>query len=104
MDTVTEVLQKVKTEATKFIDHVVKILIAPNGNQSPKNLQSRKLDLSSIKASDKPIDHLKEKQLQNDPAVKLKKAILSANSEQLQKVDQQVKQSLKQQVEDEIEY
>ena len=52
----------------------------------------------------KPIDHLKEKQLQNDPAVKLKKAILSANSEQLQKVDQQVKQSLKQQVEDDIEY
>ena len=104
MDTVTEVLQKVKTEATKFIDHVVKILIAPNGNQSPKNLQSRKLDLSSITASDKPIDHLKEKQLQNDPAVKLKKAILAANSEQLQKVDQQVKNSLKQQVEDDIEY
>ena len=104
MDTVTEVLQKVKTEATKFIDHVVKILIAPNGNQSPKNLQSRELDPSSITASDKPIDHLKEKQLQNDPAVKLKKAILSANSEQLQKVDQQVKQSLKQQVEDDIEY
>ncbi len=104
MDTVTEVLQKVKTEATKFIDHVVKILIASNGNQSPKNLQSRELDPSSITASDKPIDHLKEKQLQNDPAVKLKKAILSANSEQLQKVDQQVKQSLKQQVEDDIEY
>lgn len=104
MDTVTEVLQKVKTEATKFIDHVVKILIAPNGNQSPKNLQSREIDPSSITASDKPIDHLKEKQLQNDPAVKLKKAILSANSEQLQKVDQQVKQSLKQQVEDDIEY
>src|SRR5699024_8824241 len=80
MDTVTEVLQKVKTEATKFIDHVVKILIAPNGDQSPKNLQSRELDPSSITASDKPIDHLKEKQLQNDPAVKLKKAILSANS------------------------
>ena len=91
MDTVTEVLQKVKTEATKFIDHVVKILIAPNGNQSPKNLQSRKLDLSSITASDKPIDHLKEKQLQNDPAVKLKKAILSANNEKTQKVKQQVK-------------
>ena len=104
MDTVTEVLQKVKTEATKFIDHVVKILIAPNGDQSPKNLQNRELDPSSITASDKPIDHLKEKQLQNDPAVKLKKAILSANSEQLQKVDQQVKQSLKQQVEDDIEY
>ena len=104
MDTVTEVLQKVKTEATKFIDHVVKILIAPDGNQSPKNLQSRELDPSSITASDKPIDHLKEQQLQNDPAVKLKKAILSANSEQLQKVNQQIKQSLKQQVEDDIEY
>lgn len=104
MDTVTEVLQKVKTEATKFIDHVVKILIAPNGNQSPKNLQSRKLDLSSITASDKPIDHLKEKQLQNDPAVKLKRAILFANDKQRQKVDKQVKQSLKQQVEDDIEY
>lgn len=98
MDTVTEVLQKVKTEATKFIDHVVKILIAPNGNQSPKNLQSRKLDLSSITASDKPIDHLKEKQLQNDPAVKLKKAILFANSKQLQHVNNQIRNSINKQL------
>ena len=59
MDTVTEVLQKVKTEATKFIDHVVKILIAPNGDQSPKNLQNRELDPSSITASDPQIEHLK---------------------------------------------
>ena len=104
MDTVTEVLQKVKIEATKFIDHVVKILMTPNTNQSPQNLQSRVIDPSSITASKIPIDHLKEKQLQNDPAVKLKQAILTANSEQLQKVDQQVKQSFKTHAEDEMEY
>ena len=104
MDTVTEVLQKVKIEATKFIDHVVKILMTPNTNQSPQNLQSRVIDPSSITASKIPIDHLKEKQLQHDPAVKLKQAILTANSEQLQKVDQQVKQSFKTHAEDEMEY
>ena len=104
MNTATEVLQKVKTEATKFIDHVVKILMAPDTNQSPQNLQSRKIDTSSITASTRRVDHIKEKQLQNNPAVKLKQAILSANDEQRRKIDQQVKQSLKQQVEDDIEY
>lgn len=104
MNTATEVLQKVKTEATKFIDHVVKILMAPDTNQSPQNLQSRKIDTSSITASTRKVDHIKEKQLQNNPAVKLKQAILSANDEQRRKIDQQVKQSLKQQVEDDIEY
>src|SRR5699024_5136590 len=81
MNTATEVLQKVKTEATKFIDHVVKILMAPDTNQSPQNLQSRKIDTSSITASTRKVDHIKEKQLQNNPAVKLKQAILSANDE-----------------------
>lgn len=104
MNTATEVLQKVKTEATRFIDHVVKILMTPDTKQSPQNLQSRGIDPSSITASTKPVDHLKEKQLQNDPAVKLKRAILFANDKQLQKVNQQTKQSLKQQVEDDIEY
>ncbi len=104
MNTATEVLQKVKTEATKFIDQVVKILMAPDTNQSPQNLQSRKIDTSSITASTRRVDHIKEKQLQNNPAVKLKQAILSANDEQRRKIDQQVKQSLKQQVEDDIEY
>lgn len=39
----------------------------------------------------------------NDPIIKLKKAILFATNDQLQKTSQQTKQSLKKQAEDEYE-
>lgn len=98
MDTTIKVLQRIKVEATKFIDHVTSILISPNTNRSLANLQSRKLDTLSITASKIPFDHHKKEQLQNDPAINLKKAILFANSKQLQQVNNQIRNSINKQL------
>lgn len=39
----------------------------------------------------------------NDPIIKLKRALLSATTDQLQKVNEQTKKSIKQQIDDEWE-
>lgn len=105
MDTTTKVLQKIKTEATNFINQITQALTQPTQNQqsNPTSQHSPSLDLSNIKSSDKPFDYRKEQKLMNDPIIKLKKAILFATNDQLQKTSQQTKQSLKKQAEDEYE-
>ena len=105
MDTTTKVLQKIKTEATNFINQITQTLTQPTQNQqsNPTPQHNAHLDTSSIKESDKPFDHRKEQKLMNDPIIKLKKAILFATNDQLQKTSQQTKQSLKKQTEDEYE-
>ena len=105
MDTTTKVLQKIKTEATNFINQITQTLTQPTQNQqsNPTPQYNAHLDTSSIKESDKPFDHRKEQKLMNDPIIKLKKAILFATNDQLQKTSQQTKQSLKKQTEDEYE-
>ena len=105
MDTTTKVLQKIKTEATNFINQITQTLTQPTQNQqsNPTSQHSPSLDLSNIKSSDKPFDYRKEQKLMNDPIIKLKKAILFATNDQLQKTSQQTKQSLKKQAEDEYE-
>ncbi|MQB66500.1 replication protein, partial [Lactobacillus reuteri] len=107
MDTTTKVLQKIKTEATNFINQITQTLTQPHQDQQstiiPTPQHSPYLDLLNIKSSDKPFNHRTEKKLMNDPGIKLKKAILFATNDQLQKTSQQTKQSLKKQAEDEYE-
>ncbi|WCL70511.1 hypothetical protein MWLp12_pA0026 (plasmid) [Lactiplantibacillus plantarum] len=91
-DTVTKVLRRIKIDALSFI------------NQPPKHLQSAKIDPSTIQASKHPFDYKKELQLENNPIIKLKKAILMANNEQLQKANDQTKQSLNKQADNEWEF
>ncbi len=100
MDTATKVLQKIKTEATKFINHITQTLTQPTQNQqsNPTSQHSAYLDPSSIERSDKPFDHRKELKLMNDPAIKLKKAILLATNEQLQRTNQQLKNNITKQL------
>lgn len=102
-DTVTKVLHKIKTDALSFINQITKTLTTPTENQPPKQLHNHYLVLSSIKASKHPVNHQKERQLQKDPIIKLKRAILMANNEQLQKANKQTKQSLNKQVDNEWE-
>ena len=88
-------LQKVKEEALKFVDQITKTLTTPtNPNQPKPNLKSRYLDPSTIQASKHPFDYQREKQLMNklnnDPILKLQKAILFANQKQRQKATQQI--------------
>lgn len=88
-------LQKVKEEALKFVDQITKTLTTPtNPNQPKPNLKSRYLDPSTIQASKHPFDYQREKQLMNklnnDPILKLQKAILFANQKQSQKATQQI--------------
>ena len=96
MDTTTKVLQKIKTEATNFINQITQTLTQPTQNQqsNPAPQHSAYLDPSSIERSDKPFDHRKELKLMNDPAIKLKKAILLATNEQLQRTNQQLKTNI----------
>ena len=107
MDTTTKVLQKIKTEATNFINQITQTLTQPHQDQQstiiPTPQHSPYLDLLNIKSSDKPFNHRTEKKLMNDPGIKLKKAILFATNDQLQKTSQQTKQSLKKQAKDEYE-
>ena len=100
MDTTTKVLQKIKTEATNFINQITQTLTQPTQNQqsNPAPQHSAYLDPSSIERSDKPFDHRKELKLMNDPAIKLKKAILLATNEQLQRTNQQLKNNITKQL------
>lgn len=100
MDTTTKVLQKIKTEATNFINQITQTLTQPTQNQqsNPALQHSAYLDPSSIERSDKPFDHRKELKLMNDPAIKLKKAILLATNEQLQRTNQQLKNNITKQL------
>lgn len=102
LDVTTQVLQKIKTTATNFISQVTKTLLPPS---NPETIESknRKLDPSSISQSLYKPDVKKEIQLMNDPIIKLKRALLSATTDQLQKAKEQTKESLKQQVDDEWE-
>lgn len=100
MNTATKALQKIKDKATDFINQITQTLTTPTDNQQPKHLESRHLDFSTIRPSKHPFNYKREQQLQNDPIIKLKKAILMTNNEQLQKANQITKQSLNKQVED----
>lgn len=100
MDTTTKVLRKIKDKATDFINQIAQTLTTPTDNQQPKHLESRYLDISTIRPSKHPFNYKREQQLQNDPIIKLKRAILMANNEQLQKANQITKQSLNKQVKD----
>jgi hypothetical protein len=106
-DEATKALQKVKTTAMNFINKITRTLLTPTSPKSltPQHLQSRQLDLSkAVRASNHPMDYKKEKQLANDPIIKLQKAILMANTEQLQKANQQTKKALNKQVKNENEW
>lgn len=106
IDTTTKVLQKVKTEALDFIKQITKTLIQPTKSQEDKPIpqHSAGIDPSSIQKSNKPINHRQERKLEQDPIIQLKKALLLANHEQLQKADQQIKQSTSKQVDDEWQF
>lgn len=103
-DTVTKVLRRIKIDALSFINQITETLTTTTDNQPPKHLQSAKIDPSTIQASKHPFDYKKELQLENDPIIKLKKAILMANNEQLQKANDQTKQSLNKQADNEWEF
>ena len=107
MDTATKSLQKIKNKATEFIKQVTKTLTTPStkeSNQPISNLHSAQLDTNSIRPSKHPFDHHKERQLENDPIIKLKKAILLANSQQLQQADKQIKNSITKQIDDDYQF
>ena len=105
-DEATKALQKVKTTAMSFINKITQTLLTPTKPQEPSNLhESRILDPSkAIRASNRSMDPQREERLANDPIIKLQKAILMANTEQLQKANQQTKESLKKQADDELDY
>lgn len=107
MDTATKSLQKIKNEAIEFIKQVTKTLTTPSAkelNQSTSNLHSAKLDTNSIRPSKHPFDYHKEQQLENDPIIKLKKAILLANNQQLQQANKQIKKSTTKQIDDDYQF
>ena len=107
MDTATKSLQKIKNKATEFIKQVTKTLTTPStkeSNQPISNLHSAQLDTNSIQPSKHPFDYHKERQLENDPIIKLKKAILLANSQQLQKADKQIKNSITKQIDEDYQF
>ena len=95
--------KKVKTTATNFINQVTKTLLPPINLQKPTQLQNGYVDFSKIQVSSHKPNVQKEIQLINDPIIKLKRALLSATSDQLQKVNEQTKKSTKQQIDDEWE-
>lgn len=64
----------------------------------PDHLHSAYIDPNTIQASIHPFSHLKEEQLENNPVLKLKKAILIANTEQLQRTNQQLKNNINKQL------
>lgn len=103
IDVTTQVLQKIKTTATNFINQVTKSLLPPVNPKKPIQLQSSYVDFSKIQASLHKPNAQKEIQLMNDPIIKLKRALLSATTDQLQKTKEQTQKSLKQQVDDEWE-
>ena len=103
LDVTTQVLQKIKTTATNFINQVTKTLLPPINPQKPTQLQNSYVDFSSIQASTQKPNAQKEIRLMNDPIIKLKRAVLTATTEQLQKANEQTKKSLKQQVDNEWE-
>lgn len=103
LDVTTQVLQKIKTTATNFINQVTKTLLPPINPQKPTQLQTGYVDFSSIQASTQKPNAKKEIQLMNDPIIKLKRAVLTATTDQLQKANEQTKKSLKQQVNNEWE-
>src|SRR5699024_11095065 len=107
MDTATKSLQKIKNKATAFIKQVTKTLTTPStkeSNQPTSNLHSAQLDTNSIQHSKHPFHYHKERQLQNDPIIQLKKAILLANSQQLQKADKQIKNSITKQIDEDYQF
>ena len=61
-------------------------------------MHSAYIDSNTIQASIHPFSHLKEEQLENNPVLKLKKAILIANTEQLQRTNQQLKNNINKQL------
>ena len=97
MDTAIKVLQKIKIEAINLINETTKVLIT-TPNTKPDHLHSAYIDPNTIQASIHPFSHLKEEQLENNPVLKLKKAILIANTEQLQRTNQQLKNNINQQL------
>ena len=103
LDVTTQVLQKIKTTATNFINQVTKTLLPPINPQKPTQLQNGYVDFSKNQASSHKPNAQKEIQLITDPIIKLKRALLSATSDQLQKVNEQTKKSTKQQIGDEWE-
>ncbi|MHC3514577.1 replication protein (plasmid) [Limosilactobacillus reuteri] len=103
LDVTTQVLQKIKTTATNFINQVTKSLLPPVNPKKTIQLQSSYVDFSKIQASLHKPNAQKEIQLMNDPIIKLKRALLSATTDQLQKTKEQTQKSLKQQVDDEWE-
>lgn len=103
LNVTTQVLQKIKTPATNFINQVTKTLLPPINPQKPTQLQTGYVDFSSIQASTQKPNAKKEIQLMNDPIIKLKRAVLTATTDQLQKANEQTKKSLKQQVNNEWE-
>lgn len=103
IDVTTQVLQKIKTTATNFINQVTKSLLPPVNPKKPIQLQSSYVDFSKIQASLHKPNAQKEIQLMNDPIIKLKRALLSVTTDQLQKTKEQTQKSLKQQVDDEWE-
>lgn len=103
LDVTTQVLQKIKTTATNFINQVTKSLLPPINPKKPTQLQSSYVDFSKIQASSHKPNAQKEIQLMNAPIIKLKRALLSATTDQLQKTKEQTQKSLKQQVDDEWE-
>ena len=105
-DEATKALQKVKTTAMNFINKITQTLLTPTNPQEPSNLhESRILDPDkAVRASNRPRDPKKEERLINDPIINLKKAILMANTEQLQTANQHPQESLKKQADDELDY
>lgn len=82
---------------------VTKTLLPPINPQKPTQLQNGYVDFLKIQVSSHKPNVQKEIQLINDPIIKLKRALLSATSDQLQKVNEQTKKSTKQQIDDEWE-
>ena len=106
----TEAKNIYKEVTKKYINETMrgnKISTTPStkeSNQPISNLHSAQLDTNSIRPSKHPFDHHKERQLENDPIIKLKKAILLANSQQLQQADKQIKNSITKQIDDDYQF
>ena len=83
LDVTTQVLQKIKTTATNFINQVTKSLLPPVNPKKTTQLQNGYVDFSKIQASLHKPNAQKEIQLMNDPIIKLKRALLSATTDQL---------------------
>lgn len=94
INTVKKILQHLKQDTETFINDATRILQPQKPITANTKLESHYLDPDSIRPTKHPFNAQEEKRLMNNPAMKLKKAILQATQEQLQQAQQHIGHSI----------